>query len=609
MADDFSGSDLLSRRNALHTMGVGGALAALTATGGYGAVMGEPLQLQAGSLRVLFDPATLSLRYVRAGELELVRTIYPAVRNGIWGTVPPKLSDTKLEQTADGFVLTFAAECVEKEIDFVWAGRIEGSAAGKLSYSVKGEARKAFSRNRIGFCVLHPLQGVAGAECEILHTDGRAERGRFPADVSPHQPYLDIRAVTHYPAPGLACKVLMEGDAFEMEDHRNWTDGSFKTYCTPLALPYPVPIAAGAKVEQQITVELSGKSAAPSTARAKARTAADVVRITEAGAAAMSMPGFGLLASYDDAPLGAEERRLLLALQPGHLRVDLWPKNRLAAAAAEARALGAGLEVGMVLGEDPAVAVNAWRAALQEHKDLIRHWLCFTPVKGNPNAAWIAACRAALGPLQPKASFAFGTQFSFVEANRVPPPAASIDEFCFSITPVVHAVDDLTLIENLEAQAHVVRSARRLAQGKPVVVSPVTMELRYNANNADFAGTLPGDRRMRTDYGAGWTLGSLKYLAEAGARRITLYETRGERGVQTAGRAHPLYAVLREFRRDPSAGIVPVTTSQPLALEALLLRGEKGSRLLVANLTEKPLRFAGKASGLLKAREFRVLSV
>jgi hypothetical protein len=32
----------------------------------------------------------------------------------------------------------------------------------------------------------------------------------------------------------------MEGDAWEMEDHRNWLDASFKTYVRPLALPYPM---------------------------------------------------------------------------------------------------------------------------------------------------------------------------------------------------------------------------------------------------------------------------------------------------------------------------------------------------------------------------------
>lgn len=28
-----------------------------------------------------------------------------------------------------------------------------------------------------------------------------------------------------------------EGDVFEMEDQRNWTDASYKTYCTPWGCP------------------------------------------------------------------------------------------------------------------------------------------------------------------------------------------------------------------------------------------------------------------------------------------------------------------------------------------------------------------------------------
>ena len=37
----------------------------------------------------------------------------------------------------------------------------------------------------------------------------------------------------------------MEGDTWETEDHRNWTDASFKTYSRPLSLPYPYAIAKG----------------------------------------------------------------------------------------------------------------------------------------------------------------------------------------------------------------------------------------------------------------------------------------------------------------------------------------------------------------------------
>ena len=36
--------------------------------------------------------------------------------------------------------------------------------------------------------------------------------------------------------------MIFNGETFEMEDQRNWTDASFKTYCTPLSLPYPIKI-------------------------------------------------------------------------------------------------------------------------------------------------------------------------------------------------------------------------------------------------------------------------------------------------------------------------------------------------------------------------------
>ncbi len=39
-----------------------------------------------------------------------------------------------------------------------------------------------------------------------------------------------------------------------MEDQRNWTDASYKTYSTPLALPFPVEIRAGETVEQTVTL-------------------------------------------------------------------------------------------------------------------------------------------------------------------------------------------------------------------------------------------------------------------------------------------------------------------------------------------------------------------
>ena len=50
----------------------------------------------------------------------------------------------------------------------------------------------------------------------------------------------------------------MEGDTWEMEDHRNWTDASFKTYVRPLALPWPYTLKAGERSSNRSQLTLSG---------------------------------------------------------------------------------------------------------------------------------------------------------------------------------------------------------------------------------------------------------------------------------------------------------------------------------------------------------------
>ena len=111
-------------------------------------------------------------------------------------------------------------------------------------FSMDGTAHSTYLRNRIGFCVLHPMS-CAGKDCVVEHVDGSLTQGVFPAEIAPHQPFRDIRAITHEVTSELQAEVRMEGDTFEMEDQRNWTDASYKTYCTPLDLAFPVEIAAG----------------------------------------------------------------------------------------------------------------------------------------------------------------------------------------------------------------------------------------------------------------------------------------------------------------------------------------------------------------------------
>jgi len=144
-----------------------------------------------------------------------------------------------------------------------------------------------------------------------------------------------------------------------------------------------------------------------------------------------------------------------------------------------------------------------------------------------------------------------------------------------------------------------------------VVVSPVTLRPRFNAvaqsDVTAVAGELPYavDARQMSLFGAGWTLGSAKYLAASGADSVTYFETTGWQGVMETergssepalfpsrpGEVFPLYHVLADLAELRESEFVPITSSAPLAVEALALRDDAGLHVLVANLTPLTKRF------------------
>ena len=60
------------------------------------------------------------------------------------------------------------------------------------------------------------------------------------------------RSLKHQVMPGVTATVLMEGNKFEMEDHRNWMDASYKTYVCSLLDPWPYTLKKGEAFVQRI---------------------------------------------------------------------------------------------------------------------------------------------------------------------------------------------------------------------------------------------------------------------------------------------------------------------------------------------------------------------
>jgi hypothetical protein len=507
----------------------------------------EPIELAAGPLALVFEPGIAFVRYVRAADREILRGVYAAVRNSVWGTVPAQVRNLQLKRSDGGFLLTFSSEHQQDDIDFVWNGTLTGTREGTLKFTFDGKARSAFLRNRIGFCVLHPMRECAGQPSIIEKTTGETVEGSFPDLISPHQPFFDIRAIRHTVIPGLEAEVRMEGDTFEMEDHRNWTDANFKTYCTPLAKPYPVKIESGTAIRQAVTLTLRGKAPRVTVKR---DTPVEV-RISR-DRRAMPKIGFGY------APVDEKRVAALRDLAPAHIRVDLHPaksgwKDELAAAAA----LGVPLELA-IFGAPDAVLAAAPRN--------VARYLIFDVKSPAPKL---------------NGQVLVGTNDYFTELNRQRPPKNAGDGTCYSINPQVHAFDNASLIENLEAQASTVRTARSFAGDRWIAVTPVTLRPRFIPANG---APVDPDPRQSSPFNAAWTLGSVKYLAESGADSITYFELTGKGGVLG-------FPVERVFTSIKGAdGILLCQSSDPLRVDAAVLTRGSERQIVLANMTNRTQR-------------------
>jgi hypothetical protein len=593
----------------------------------------QPLPTQvplcAGPLSLIYENG--DLRYVRLGQRELLRRIYVAVRDHNWDTVHPMISNLEMQIDDSSFVIAYTARHQQGDVDFMWRASISGADDGSIEFCMDGEALSTFRRNRIGLCVLHPMS-CAGDKAFIDHTDGTVEGSRFPLQIAPQlqidgvirplYPFADMRALTHQVTPHLVARVGFKGDVFEMEDQRNWTDASFKSYSTPLQLPFPVEVASGTKIVQTVTLTLDG--AQIEDQKIGDREEGDAVLLVIDAERAKPLPPLGLGVASHDQPLSGREIELLRALNLSHLRIDLQLAEtgyveRLTEAIWQADALNVQLEVGIFVSDDADGELSMLRRRLDTLAMPVCRWLIFHRAEKSTSSVWVDLAQQHLGSYAP-AKFGAGSSAYFAEINRCRPHMSNIDFITYSLNPQVHAFDNASLVETLEAQAATVDSVRHFAGGNGIIVSPVTLRPRFNPNatgpgSEPKPGTLPPtvDPRQMSLFGAAWTVGSLKHLLGSGLEAVTYFETTGWRGVleqevgcplpavfcSEPGMAFPLYHALADVGEFAGGEILAVTTSDSLSVDCLAVRRGDDAMLLVANFTSHPQQARIEGLGLL----------
>ena len=113
-------------------------------------------------------------------------------------------------------------------------------------------------------------------------------------------------------------------------------------------------------------------------------------------------------------------------------------------------------------------------------------------------------------------------------------------------------------------------------------------------------------------FGAGWTLGAIKHLAEQRAARATFFETTGWLGVMESeagpplperfpsrpGQVFPMYHVFADVNEFRGGEVVPSRSNRPLAVDGLVLRRGSAMRILLANFTPRDVEIRIDGLGL-----------
>ncbi len=561
--------------------------------------------LRAGPLSVVLQDGVL--RYVKLDDVEIVRRVYMALRDQNWNTIATAYSNWKHDVRKDSFQISFDGENKQGEIDYRWKGSITGDHNGKITYSMSGVTLSDFKKRIIGLCALLPIKECAGKSATVIQGNDTRKSATFPLYISSEQPlhgFDDIREI-NYEAGRTPVWVKFDGDKFEMEDQRNFTDGSYKVYSTWVRSPEPQLVKEGEKFTQSISIT-PGKTSRPSQIGKNGRAAIemDPTRVFE-------LPKIGLGESSVVENLNQREVGLLKAMGLSHLRCDVdlssesW-RSHLEQLSIQAQQLGVGLEIAAFL--DPKKGASELQLLREEVENLhspLNSILVFNHGELATKADFVLKCERLFANYYSKPLIGGGTDRNFYDLAFTRPAYDSDSLVTYSVNPQVHAFDVTSLVETLEGQSWTAETAHKIYEKNPIAISPITLRPRFNPDEIVPDITEPGelpapvDPRQLSLFAASWTAGSLKGFAESNVHSLTFYETVGWRGLVESedtsyhsekflsrpGMAFPLYHVLADVCEMLPGSVLVTESTNPLAVNAISIIKGSSRRMLVYNLT------------------------
>ncbi len=560
----------------------------------------KQINLRSGNVDIQYESG--NLRHIRCGENEILRMIYPAVRDRNWKTLNCEIRNEEILIEPDRFTITYEAEYCNPSPVYFAKYLVKGDKEGTILFEMSGEMLTDFLKNRIGFCILHPIKECAGEKVIITHPDNSSETFEFPVEISPHQPFDNISEMK-WNINNTENIIKFKSDIFETEDQRNWSDASYKTYCTPLEKPFPVLLNKGHKIFQSVEVKIKTEN---SFKISKKENSIEInsKRVNQ-------FPPIGFFLTDVSKSFTLREKKLIQQSGCCHLRYDInfndpgW-REKFISASRSSNFLDIPFECTLNFKEETLNDFDEFYISALQEKAKLKYINIFKIGDKATPGKLLNILTPRLRKNFPTVKIGAGTNYDFTDLNRNPISSIDIDYLFYSVCPQVHAFDNLTLIENLAAQTDTVSSAKKLSKIKNIHISAVSLKRRSNPDATGEEKTpekfvLPKDvdPRQMSLFGAAWTLGTIKYLSQSGVDLITLFEPVGLKGIMMyevenkfinlfhaePGMVYPMWFILNAIKQFKPCNVIQTVSSSPLEFDVLLLSREESRLLIAANYT------------------------
>ncbi len=252
------------------------------------------------------------------GGAAVLPRLFFSVRDQSWGfaAVPMTYGPTGVDGT--GFLARVEG------YPLAVSGRI-GTAGRFLTVSFQLHVSDDVDVARVGPCVLHyvPRPGAT------ITTDRPSHSGavKIGQKISSGRIVTGYRVLSYSVGP-MPITIEFDGGLFEMEDQRNWTDNTFKSYTPPLSDPRPLHLRKDQVLTYAVRVT-AGAAPRPQSKQSSAGVAPSKVAVVEAGPTKTTslLPEIGV--AHPGGPFSRGLLSQLEEVRPAfvHLLVDLGDRD------------------------------------------------------------------------------------------------------------------------------------------------------------------------------------------------------------------------------------------------------------------------------------------